>query len=107
MNNDAGMTVVVRPDGILEVSRAPYVRDELERRAQPILGKARRNAPVSKTGSHGRPAGYLRSRVRTRHGLDTYGWWVDVVSDATSPDGFPYGKVMDRRRPYLRPSLPR
>lgn len=99
--------VVPDPQGILNTAREPRVRDELERQAQPIVAKARRNAPTSRTGSHGRPAGYLRSRIRTRRGLDTFGWWVDVVSDARSPDGFPYGKVMDRRRPYLRPSLPR
>lgn len=99
--------IVVDQRAILNTAREPRVRDELERQAAPILARARRNAPVSASGSHGRPAGYLRSRIRTRRGLDTFGWWVDVVSDATSPDGFPYGKVMDRRRPYLRPSLPR
>lgn len=99
--------IVVDRQAILNTSRLPRVRDELERQASPIVARARRNAPVSDKGSHGRPSGYLRSRIRTRRGMDTFGWWVDVVSDATSPDGFPYGKVMDRKRPYLRPSLPR
>lgn len=41
-------------------------------------------APVSSRGSHGRPAGYLRSRIGTFLSQDATGPYADVVSRARS-----------------------
>lgn len=41
-------------------------------------------APVSKSGSHGRPAGYLRSKIGTYLSQDAAGPYADVVSRAKS-----------------------
>lgn len=41
-------------------------------------------APVSKSGSHGRPPGYLRSRIGTFLSQDSEGPYADVVTRAKS-----------------------
>lgn len=52
---------------------------------------AKRRAPVSRDGSHGRPSGYMRSQIGWLIGTDAEGMYVDIVSPAESPTGFPYG----------------
>jgi hypothetical protein len=55
---------------------------------------ARSLAPVSADGSYGRPRGYLRDHIT--HVLSTEsGLHCDVISPATTPDGFPYGFGME------------
>jgi hypothetical protein len=55
----------------------------------------RQRIPVSRDGSHGRPAGYARSRIHTSRGRDAQGPYRDVGSDATTPDGFPYPLALE------------
>jgi hypothetical protein len=52
---------------------------------------AKRRAPVSPDGSHGRPSGYLRSQIGWKVGSDPEGVYVDVISPAETPEGYPYG----------------
>lgn len=52
---------------------------------------AKRRAPVSPDGSHGRPSGYMRSHIGWQIGSDSEGLYVDIVSPAESPEGYPYG----------------
>lgn len=52
---------------------------------------AKRRAPVSPDGSNGRPSGYMRSQIGWIVGTDSEGLYVDVVSPATTPSGYPYG----------------
>lgn len=52
---------------------------------------AKRRAPVSPDGSHGRPSGYLRSMIGWKVGEDSDGVYVDIISPAETPDGYPYG----------------
>jgi len=51
------------------------------------MGAKRENqaaAPVSRAGSHGRPPGYLRSRIGVFLSQDAHGPYADVVSRARS-----------------------
>lgn len=75
----------------------PEVTTELRRVAHPILDRARARAPV-RTGA-------LRRGIVLVSGMDGQGAYVDVVSTVRAPDGYPYGALQDRRRPYLRPAL--
>lgn len=52
---------------------------------------AKRRAPVSPDGSHGRPSGYMRSQIGWIVGEDAEGLYVDIQSPAVTPEGFPYG----------------
>lgn len=52
---------------------------------------AKRRAPVSPDGSNGRPSGYMRSQIGWVIGTDAEGLYVDIISPATTPTGFPYG----------------
>lgn len=52
---------------------------------------AKRRAPVSPDGSHGRPSGYMRSNIGWVIGNDLEGLYVDIQSPAESPTGYPYG----------------
>lgn len=51
---------------------------------------ARTLAPTSHDGSHGRPSGYLRSKITHVVTRDAEGLRADVLSPATAPDGYPY-----------------
>ena len=51
---------------------------------------ARRLAPVSHDGSHGRPAGYMRSKIAHVVSKDSEGLHCDVISPALTPEGYPY-----------------
>lgn len=93
------------PDG--DVAR------DLQHRAEHITQGAKRRAPVSPDGSHGRPSGYLRSSIGWELGADAEGLYADIGSDAHTGDGrdFDYGlaQEMGNRRvaahPHLRPAL--
>lgn len=75
------------PDG-------PVAR-EMARRGEIVTQGAKRRAPVSPDGSHGRPSGYLRSAIRWQLGTDTIGVYVDILSPATTPEGDPYGLFVE------------
>ena len=51
---------------------------------------AKRRAPVSPDGSNGRPSGYMRSKIGWLIGTDSDGLYVDVISPAETPAGYPY-----------------
>lgn len=100
----------VGPDG----ATARIVQAALER----ITQEAKRLAPVSPDGSHGRPSGYLRSHIGWRIGREGDQIVGVVESTATTPTGSPYPLFQEvgwRKRdgspgkhtPYLRPALER
>jgi hypothetical protein len=55
-----------------------------------VATSQRRRAAVSPDGSHGRPPGYMRARIRWEEGWDARGQYIDVGTDARTPDGKPY-----------------
>jgi hypothetical protein len=70
--------------------------------AQLVVEAQRQAIPVSQDGSHGRPAGYARSRIGVRVGFGPQGRHYEIGSDATTPDGFPYPAVLDAgSRPHV------
>lgn len=75
----------------------PEVATDLYRKAVPVQNRARAAAPY-RTGA-------LRRGIVLQRGADSNGVYVDVVSTVRAPDGFPYGVVINKRRPYLRPAL--
>ena len=79
---------------------------------QRVAQEAKRLAPTSPDGSHGRPSGYLRSQIGFKQGSDASGPYVDVASPARTPSGAPYGlfqevgtKLGHKFTPHLRPAL--
>ena len=70
--------------GLPEVARA------MDEAAVIVAGGQKRRIPVSEDGSHGRPAGYARSRIHVERGRDGEGPYRDIGSDAETPDGAPY-----------------
>lgn len=76
-----------------------------------VTQEAKRLAPVSPKGSHGRPSGYLRSQIGWHLGVDAAGLYVDIASPALSVDGAPYGLFQEvgtskmAAQPHLRPAL--
>lgn len=101
----ANVRVVVHDRAIRALLSSDEVAVVLVREAQRIRTKAQRGAPRSRSGSHGRPAGYLASRIVVRVGRDAAGVYADVKSTARTPAGYPYGRVQEIRRPYIRPSI--
>jgi len=75
---------------ILNSENGPVGR-YLVRVGETVAQGAKRRAPVSPDGSHGRPSGYMRSAIGWEVGEDSEGLYVDIISPATSPEGFPYG----------------
>jgi hypothetical protein len=67
----------------------------LERKGEVVTQGAKRRAPVSPDGSHGRPSGYMRSNIHWKLGADSLGIYVDVISPASTPDGAPYGLFVE------------
>lgn len=85
------------PAAVLAIA-APKVR----RAAEMIADDQRQHIPVSNDGSYGRPAGYARDRIDITFGRDGGGPYLDVGTDAATPDGFPYPAVLDAgSRPHL------
>jgi hypothetical protein len=83
-------------------SQSGPVGRDLARKGRRVEEQQRRTAPVSPDGSHGRPPGYLRDHTYSRLGRDDRGLHVDVGTDATTPDGFPYPLVQELgSRPHV------
>lgn len=84
-----------------------------------VAQSAKRHAPVSPHGSHGRGSGYLRSRIGWEVKRDRRGLHVDITSPARTGDGrdFPYGYAQSlevlhgrgghriKTTPHLQPAL--
>ena len=86
---------------LLEGEDGPVAR-HLATRAQRITKTAKRLAPVSPHGSHGRPSGYLRSHIGWELGRDAEGLYADIYTAATTPDGAPYGYFQEvGTRPHI------
>lgn len=80
---------------------------------------AKRRAPVSPHGSHGRGSGYLRSQIGWSMHRDARGLYVDISSPARTGDGrnAPYGLFQSlsnlrgahggriKTTPHLQPAL--
>lgn len=106
--------------------------DILDRAGVVVEDGAKRRAPVSDDGSHGRPPGHLRDSIGRRSGTDTDGPYADVVATADyalpvelgskphvieSHGDYPlrdkHGRVFGKRvnhpgsapQPFLRPAL--
>jgi hypothetical protein len=87
--------------------------------AQEVVQEAKRLAPTSADGSHGRPSGYLRSAIGYTVERDSDGEWVArIETPATTPTGKPYGLFQEvgwtkmngqagKHTPHLRPALDR
>lgn len=89
--------VVVHERAVRELVAGPEVRDQLVAAAYPILSRARAGAPVD--------TGRLRRSGRIRVGSDQHGLYTDVVFDARGANGYPYARLANKRRPYLRPAI--
>jgi hypothetical protein len=70
-------------DALIKTKTSP-VGKYLYKKAKQVERANKAAAPVSKSGSHGRPAGYLRSRIGTYLSQDDAGPYTDVVSRARS-----------------------
>lgn len=79
---------------LMESEDGPVGRD-LGRRAEIVTQGAKRRAPVSPDGSHGRGSGYMRSHIGWRYGRDTLGLYAVVESTARTPDGAPYALFVE------------
>lgn len=83
----------------------------LQRDAERVTQEAKRLAPTSPHGSHGRPSGYGRSAIGWTMGADGEGLYADISTPATSPAGFPYMALQEvggryiTAQPHLRPAL--
>lgn len=79
---------------LLHGEHGPVARD-LERKGEIVTQGAKRRAPVSPDGSHGRGSGYLRSQIQWTLGRDELGLYVDISSPAETPTGEPYGLFVE------------
>lgn len=95
---------------LLESPTGPVAR-LLQRGGEIVTQGAKRRAPVSPRGSHGRPSGYGRSQIEWNAGSDSQGLYVDVSTPAESPEGFRYMALQEiggrfiPAQPHLRPAL--
>lgn len=71
--------------------------------ADEIEARARRDAPVSPNGSHGKAPGELRRSIVTREKVTSKGVVVRVRATVRTPRGFWYGSYIQNRRPFIRP----
>lgn len=69
----------------------------MEAGAEIVAEGQRRRIPVSRDGSHGRPAGYAQSKIHVERGADGLGpyWDVGTGDDALSPDGTNYPLILE------------
>jgi hypothetical protein len=74
---------------LLHSEHGPVGRD-LARKGERVAAEQRRTAPVSPDGSHGRPPGYMRDHISSELHRDSVGLYVDIGTDARTPDGHPY-----------------
>jgi hypothetical protein len=89
----------------VEVVLSPAFDREAQRLAAPAMEEAarivaagqRERIPASADGSHGRPAGYAKSKIHVERGIDTQGPWWDVGTgdDALTPDGTNYPVILE------------
>jgi len=95
----------------LLVSGSGPIAQDLQQKAEKVTQEAKRLAPVSPHGSHGRPSGYLRSQINWTTGTDGQGIYYDIHTPATSTTGAPYGLFNEvgtskmAAQPHLRPAL--
>lgn len=67
----------------------------LRKAADRVLAAMHVELPASADGSHGRPGGYARSKLRTlERGRDGLGPYRLVGTDATSPEGTNYPAIV-------------
>ena len=72
----------------------------LEEAGDDVLAAMRIHLPASRDGSHGRPAGYARSRLRVlASGRDPYVPYRNVGTDATTPEGVSYPSILEHGSP--------
>lgn len=104
---------------LLLTSPAGPVGEYLGRLGQRVAASARRRAPISPTGSHGRRPGHLRGEIRFEVHHDVRGVYVDILSPARTGDArnFPYGAAQNveflrgahggriKTTPHLQPAL--
>jgi hypothetical protein len=76
-------------DALLHGYDGPVAR-MLARKGELVAQGMKRRAPVSPDGSHGRPSGYMRSKVGWQMGRDVISLYVDIGTSARTPDGKPY-----------------
>lgn len=69
----------------------------MEAGAEIVAEGQRQRIPVSKDGSHGRPAGYAQSKIHIERGVDALGpyWDVGTGTDALTPDGTNYPLILE------------
>jgi hypothetical protein len=88
----------------VRVVLAPDFHEQLAKVADPsmreagqiVLNNMRARIPVSTDGSYGRQAAYARSKLRDlREGRDPRGHYLDVGTDATTPDGTCYPAILE------------
>lgn len=98
----ASVRIVLAPDYARHVmaSSAPA----MEAGALIVAEGQRQRIPVSRDGSHGRPAGYARSKIHVERGSDGLGpyWDVGTGDAALSPDGTNYPLILELgSRPHV------
>lgn len=102
----AGSKYVYRVDvddaEILALKRSQPIRRVIRSEAMKVLWRARARAPMSETGSDGRPPGYLRAQIKMFMNETPDGPEGVVKTTAKSARGFRYGAYWQRRRPYIR-----
>jgi hypothetical protein len=80
----------------LKSTKSSPIGKYLYKKAKQVERIDRAAAPVSSSGSHGRPPGYLRSKIGTYLSQDAGGPYADVVSRARS-------KASQRKRAIIGP----
>jgi hypothetical protein len=72
--------------------------------ATDVANEVKKEAPVAPKKTHGRDPGYLRNRIYLRPGTNVkLGPYIDVVSPATSPEGFRYASWQEYKyKDYMR-----
>lgn len=81
-------------DSLLHSKTGPVGR-HLAKCGEFVTLGAKRRAPVSADARHGRPPGYMRSRIGWDMGRDALSLYVDISSPARTSDGAPYGLFME------------
>ncbi|WBB94184.1 hypothetical protein [Verrucosispora sp. WMMC514] len=76
-------------DWLLHAEQGPVGRD-LAVKGERVAAEQRRTCPVSEDGSHGRESGHMRDQIKSELHRDPVGLYVDIGTDATTPDGYPY-----------------
>jgi hypothetical protein len=90
--------IVVHKDVVRDLAASPGVVVELAKWATIISARAKARITVR--------SGRAQRGIVTRVGRDAFGAYADVVSTARGDNGYPYPLKLEKRRPYLRPSIP-